>query len=276
AIGMVSMGSGIESVIALQEAIALSRLTGDRLILGYSLEMYFTASRFNDVPGALESAQEGFRIFTEEINDHWGLAMAYQNMVSIAAQKGELSEKEKYFAKLQELMQEAPTSFQTGIFFLGIALDESVRGNYKTAKQLFENGLNIFRRLRNRAFQLIMSSELAHIARHMGDLNHASKIYNETIKGWQDLGNRAAVAHELECFGFLAIAGEEPEAAVKLFGAAEALRDKIQAPMTDYERVEYDHAVAQVRSLLSEAEFNLLWAEGRSMTMEQAIELALG
>jgi tetratricopeptide (TPR) repeat protein len=240
------------------------------------LEMYYTASRFNDAPGAAEAAQEGLIIFTEEINDHWGLAMAYQAMVGIAAQKGDLSEKEKYLGKLKELMREAPTSFQSGIFFLGIGLDESVRGNYKLAKEIFENGLNIFGRLRNRNFHTIFSSELGHIARHTGDPNRAKEIYRETLRAWQDLGNRAAVAHELECFGFLAIAGEEPQAAVKLFGAAEALRDKIQAPMTDYERVEYDHAVAQVRSLLPEAEFNLLWAEGRSMTMEQAIELALG
>jgi hypothetical protein len=45
--------------------------------------------------------------------------------------------------------------------------------------------------------------------------------------------------------------------------------------MTDYERVEYDQAVAQVRSMISESEFNSLWAEGRALTMEQAIRLAL-
>jgi hypothetical protein len=53
----------------------------------------------------------------------------------------------------------------------------------------------------------------------------------------------AAIAHQLECFGFLATAEEELQAAVKLFGSAEALRDKIQAPMTDYERAEYDQVV---------------------------------
>jgi hypothetical protein len=34
--------------------------------------------------------------------------------------------------------------------------------------------------------------------------------------------------------------------------------------------------VAQLRAtIVSEAEFNTLWAEGKSMTMEQAIQLAL-
>ena len=275
ALGMVSMGAGIASVMALQEATAISRITEDRLLLGYCLEMYFTASRFNDVPGALEAAQEGYVIFTEEIPDNWGLGMAYQNMVSIAAQKGDLAEKEKYFRKLKEVMGEAPTSFQAGIFFLGIGLDESVRGNYETAKQIFENGLQIFRRLRNKAFQSIFLSELGHIARHTGDRHGAKEIYRETLRNWQDLGNRAAAAHQLECFGLLAIADEEPDRALKLFGAAEALRERIQAQMTEVERMEYDRALAQLRSLLPEVEFNALWTEGRSMMIEQAIDFAL-
>ena len=57
--------------------------------------------------------------------------------------------------------------------------------------------------------------------------------------------------------------------------AAEALRDKFQAAMTDQERAEYEQSVAQLRAMLVETEINMLWAEGKSMTMDQAIQLAL-
>lgn len=274
ALGTVSIGTG-RAIMPLQEAIAISRFTGDRLMLGYSLEMYSTASRFGEAPGALEAAQEGLSIFSNEVHDHWGLGMAYQNMVSIAIRQGNLVEKETYLRKLKDLVREAPISFQSGIFFLGIGLDESLRGNYEAAKQFFENGLRIFIRLRNRGFQTIFLSELGHIARHTGDIPQAHKIYRETLRNWQDLGNRGAVAHQLECFGFLALHSEEPHRALRLFGAAEALRERIQAPMADAERVEYDAAVVQIRSMLTEADFNSLWVEGRSMSTEQAIDLAL-
>jgi hypothetical protein len=36
-----------------------------------------------------------------------------------------------------------------------------------------------------------------------------------------------------------------------------------------------NHCFAQLRTMLPEAEFNTLWAEGKSITMEQAIQLAL-
>ena len=274
ALGTVGIGTG-RAIMPLQEAIAISRFTGDKLMLGYSLEMYCTASRFGEAPGALEAAQEGLSIFTNEVHDHWGLGMAYQNMVSIAIQQGNLVEKEKYLRKLKELVREAPISFQSGIFFLGIGLDESVRGNYDAAKQFFENGLRIFIRLRNRNFQTIFLSELGHIARHTGDLHQARKIYRETLSSWQDLGNRGAVAHQLECFGFLSLHAEEPDRALRLFGAAEALRERIQSSMAEEERVEYDAAVVQIRSMLTQADFDSLWAEGQSLSTEQAIELAL-
>ena len=45
--------------------------------------------------------------------------------------------------------------------------------------------------------------------------------------------------------------------------------------MTEMERVEYNQSVTQLRAMLPEAEFNALWAEGKSMTMEQAIQWAL-
>ena len=63
---------------------------------------------------------------------------------------------------------------------------------------------------------------------------------------------------------------------MRLYSAAEALREKVQSPMADNERVEYDQSAAHLRAtIVAEAEFNTLWAEGRSMTMEQAIQVAL-
>jgi predicted ATPase/class 3 adenylate cyclase len=274
---LVAMGQGNLPLViqALQEAITISRSTGDKLILGFSLEMYFTTSTMMTVPGGAEAAQEGLSIFTDEVDDKFGLGMAYANMARVAANKGDLKEKQKYSEKLKGLIGELPVSFQTGLIFMGMGMAESRQGNYGTAKTLFEDALNIFKRLRNKNFQMVMTSELGHIARHTGDLNQAKKIYNETIIGWQDLGHRAAIANQLECFAFIAITEEEPQRALKLLGAAEALREKIGSPMANYEVMEYDKEVAQLRGMLNKAESNALWAEGKSMTMEQAIQLAL-
>ncbi len=274
--GMVGMGgAGFPQVLqSFQEAIAISRVTGDKRILGYSLEMYFIASQFNNAPDAPAAAEEGLAILSE-INDWWGIYMATMNMARVASLRGALDEKQKYLALVKERLQGAPLALQSGMFYLTMGFDERWQGNLELAKQHYENGLNIFRRLRNKNFEYVMRSELGHVARTEQDFMQAKEIYRQTILGWQELGARPAIAHQLECFAFIAMAEEEPQRAAKLFGAGEALREKVQSPMSDNERVEYDQSVVQLRSMLAETEFISLWAEGRAMTMEQAIQLAL-
>ena len=62
---------------------------------------------------------------------------------------------------------------------------------------------------------------------------------------------------------------------VRLLGAAEALRQKIEIDMTPPERDEYEKEVADLKANMDENEFVSLWADGRSMTMYEAIELTL-
>jgi hypothetical protein len=153
--------------------------------------------------------------------------------------------------------------------------DEYAHGNYAEAKKIFAEAENLYKRLGSPNYANAMRSETGHAERLAGNLPAARAIYQETIKRWQELGNRSAVAHELECFGSLAISDMQPQRAASLFGAAEALREKCQSPMTDEERVEYDRWVAQVRKALEAAEFEAAWTEGRGMAMEQAVRLAV-
>ena len=259
----------------LREAIATARLAGDKQILGYSLEMYYSASAFMQVPDRDAAAEEGLRIFRDEFDDDFGLGMAELNMTRVAAERGDEGEAQVYFDKLRERIRRTPGSFGVGMFFLAMGMDEEARGNYAAAKKHFEDGLLVFDGIGNLNFQRVLKSELGHLERRAGNLPKARLIYQETIRGWQEVGNRPAVAHQVECFGFIALAEEEPERAARLFGAAEILRKKVDSPMTDQERLEYDRAVAQLRSTLSETEFNARWAEGQALTMDRAIQLAL-
>ena len=139
--GMVGMSHGnMHTVIQdLQDGIAAARAAKDKRMLGYNLEMFYTASQFLNTPGAEEAAREGFGIFTQEIDDkdNWGQSMAYQNMARIAANKGDSIEREKYFAKFKELVQQAPLSLQAGLFYLGTGMNERISGTLRNCKDLF-------------------------------------------------------------------------------------------------------------------------------------------
>jgi hypothetical protein len=53
------------------------------------------------------------------------------------------------------------------------------------------------------------------------------------------------------------------------------MRETISTWMTDLERGEYEPAVASVREKLGAADFSKAWEEGRKLSMDSAVELAL-
>jgi DNA-binding NarL/FixJ family response regulator len=59
--------------------------------------------------------------------------------------------------------------------------------------------------------------------------------------------------------------------AAQLLGAAEALRDAIGVPIPPIESAEYERSISAARVHLGERAFAAAWAQGRSMTAEQAL-----
>ena len=96
------------------------------------------------------------------------------------------------------------------------------------------------------------------------------------IAGFSDMGQLGAVAHQLECFGFLAMARDLNERALKLFGAADALRERAFCLMTSEEQFYFDEQISILRQKMDALQFDRIWASGRALTTEQALELALG
>jgi len=148
-------------------------------------------------------------------------------------------------------------------------------GRLEEAKALFEKAADIYKQLQDRSMLTSCQSEIGHLFRIQGRVYEALKIYRETILTWQELGHLAALAHELECIAYIAAEIEQYERAVRLFGAAEALRELISTSMTPFERREYDPAVKRLRGQLEESHLKAAWHQGRSLTMEEAIQYAL-
>lgn len=122
---------------------------------------------------------------------------------------------------------------------------------------------------------ILAKSDLAHLERRAGNYPGALELYRETIVAFRDFGQRGAVAHQLECFAFIAIAQNQFERALRLLGAAEAWREWASTPMTPDEQVEYQEQVEIVRQQVDPNLFTRTWAEGRALLMEEAVQYAI-
>jgi predicted ATPase/class 3 adenylate cyclase len=263
------------ALIAEEACIALARQLGNKPMLGMSLAVAGSVKiLLGDPAGALAAIEESLNI-ARASGDKYGLGIALGMLAQFSSMVNHDFEAARaYEAEGLALLSGHENSWGAIQFFFASARDASLRGDYPAARARFVKSLPMFQQIGDEHRVNMIQSELAHLERYEGHYQLAEAAYRKTILVWQQLGHRAAVAHQLESFASVAKAQEQAERAARLFGAAESLREKINIPMSPQERLEYDREVSDLRQAMDEKLFASLWAEGRALTMEQAIVYA--
>jgi predicted ATPase/class 3 adenylate cyclase len=187
----------------------------------------------------------------------------------------EVDKAKAYLDEAVRLSVEVGYRWETAFLTFGQARLAANLGDMDTARAKFNEGADIARRMGNKRMVYSNRSELAHALRENGLLDEAYEIYKEVTPGWKDLGHRAAVAHELECIGYILTKKEEPERAVTLLSAAQTIRKAIDMPRTKFEDMEYEKELSTLKGMLGEGKFQTQWDNGGRLSMDAAIELAL-
>jgi len=78
----------------------------------------------------------------------------------------------------------------------------------------------------------------------------------------------------LEGFAILTAAANRPEQAVRLAGAANALRASLQHPISPAENAVLERWLEPARSLLGEDATAIAWRAGQALSAEQAVVCA--
>ena len=84
----------------------------------------------------------------------------------------------------------------------------------------------------------------------------------------------AGTSDTLECLATLAGEGGSHREAARLFGAAAAIRQRMGAVRFKVWDADYEASVGVLRDALGDSEFEAAWAEGASMSIEEAIAYA--
>lgn len=261
---------------AAEEGIALARKTGDKRTLGRCLGVLSLACNFlGDFPSSLRAAEEG-----EAITRQGGFGGELALMLTIISQavyltKHDLVQAKKLLDEAVTLGRDSGFQWANSIAAYGQAHVAMELGDLKTARQKFMESMEYARSMGNKRLVYSSQSDLAHILRQHGELDEPLVTYRDLLPKWADLGHRAAVAHELECIAYILTRKEEPEKAVLLLSAAQSLRKTIEALRTRDEESEYEQEVNLLQTTLGEELFSTKWNEGRLLTMDEVIRLAM-
>jgi predicted ATPase/DNA-binding CsgD family transcriptional regulator/DNA-binding XRE family transcriptional regulator len=142
-----------------------------------------------------------------------------------------------------------------------------------TAMGRFEECLRIARELGNAYVLGWTLSRLGHVALGQGDYRRAAELERESLALAVEVGDTRIVTSCLELFARLAAVLGQSLRAARLFGAVDEVLGGV--PLAPVYRAEHDRLVAASRNALDADAFSAAWAEGRAMSQEQAVSLAL-
>jgi predicted ATPase/class 3 adenylate cyclase len=118
-------------------------------------------------------------------------------------------------------------------------------------------------------------ANIGYIALLEGDAIQAKEMFSLAIQNFHKTNNLIGMVYSIEGSASLYVSQNHFERATRLFAWADAVREKIsdRRPLVEQAPVERDLAV--IHTTLNDEEFEKFSTEGRAMTTEQAIALAL-
>jgi predicted ATPase/DNA-binding CsgD family transcriptional regulator len=221
----------------LQEAVELARAVDDRLNLAWALIWLGIASigEPSEYEDAMTLSEEGLAIF-RELDFKPGIAQALNSI-------GELTR---------------------------------VYGDDKLAQSMYEECLLLVRETGEKRREAMILNNLGCLMMRRTDYIQAEQLFRSALSKRMQVGHdrRGAVTNILFLAGAIAATGD-PERAVRLFGAAEALLEPMGVKLEPGDQPEHDRDLTYVRAHLDDATFQRYWKEGRALSLEQAAAYAL-
>jgi predicted ATPase/class 3 adenylate cyclase len=310
-----SQGDDVAVQILLNESLALFRVLGDRRGSAATLvNMGIAAWRHGDYARATALLEESLTLY-RDIGDADGHADALAWLAAVAREQGDYARAMALFEECLAHWQERGNKGDKGYALNGMGDAVLQQGDVGRAKVLYEEALALGREVENGQLIAFVLSNLGRVAHAQGDTVQARALLEESVAWFRDAGAGLGVAwglphlgrvvgtegdaarattllrealivqqrqgwngvipQSLEYIASLAARQDQPARAARLFGAAEALRTAQGAPLSPVERAAYEHDVAAACAQLDETAFAAVWAEGRGLTMEQAIAYAL-
>jgi tetratricopeptide (TPR) repeat protein len=117
--------------------------------------------------------------------------------------------------------------------------------------------------------------ELARLRRTQGETEQALSLLRESATLHLPLKDIRCASILLEDLGGVLCERGRPIHAARLFAAADGFREVTGKPLTKAQMLTHDRDLASVKQQLAPEDFAAGWAEGRAMTLEQAIVYAL-
>ncbi len=208
------------------------------------------------------------------LGDPWGTANSGWALGYVAVEEGDLTRAQQLLEESVRVFRELGDEHSAVWTTRTLAWTYQKLGDLERARALHEDNLRRARALRDEPAQADLLGSLANIAVSQGRVEDALSMLKENHPIYRDVGDLLGSAVNLCRFArALAFAGRAATAA-RLLSCFEALRKEIGGSEVWVTR-DNQETLTMIRTQLDDAAFAEAWAQGRALTADEAVALAL-
>jgi predicted ATPase/DNA-binding CsgD family transcriptional regulator len=208
------------------------------------------------------------------LGDKWGIATTLTYLGNIAFFAAE-------YDTARRLLEEALGLFRkightwgiaVALYSLGLAL-LSQHENYPAARAHLQDARETLKRMGDLRGLIRVAVGLGRFALDKHDLALARAEWHEGLMLAREVGDQWALAHCLDGFAGLFTLEGRPDLGARLYGVASGLRERIDAALPPVFQAWRDRELPLARSALGNAAFEASFADGRQLTLNEALAL---
>jgi predicted ATPase/DNA-binding SARP family transcriptional activator len=213
----------------------------------------------------------------KELGDPLTIATALQNVGLVDGIRGNFEEARQNLEQSTGIYKDMGASGNAGralsLLFLGdLALKV---GDAERARSVYEETCAILRKHGDLNFLAYTLRRLGQLAWSAGDFQRAQSLCKESLELNEEVGDLRAMCACLAGFAAIAAAQGAHERAAVLAASVEAQLASLGVGLLVTDRTEFDGTLSRLQEALPEKELAGLQKKGRSMSVEEAIDLGL-
>jgi non-specific serine/threonine protein kinase len=236
-----------------------------RLVLG------ILAREQGDYEQARTLLEQSLTVF-QEAGDLRGIGLALLGLSDVARDHGHPEDVIALCRQALALFRETGSAFYACLVLHNLALAARYQGDYQRAEALLAESLSTLPRNVDASTIAEVLTDVGVVALEQGKDDRAQQAFAESLV----TATTWTLGTVLEGLAGVAVAHGHPERAARLFGAAAALRARMGTPRLPANERLYQRHATLTQQALGEERLTMIWEEGRVMTREAAIALALG
>jgi predicted ATPase/DNA-binding SARP family transcriptional activator len=263
-----AQGDARQGILFIEQSQALYESLGDKL--GQAIALEWLSIDRNDRERGKAYIVESLRLY-RELGHLSGIAMCLMDLAALMIDTGDFSSVKPLLEESRMMYRQLGNqAMETWILFLYGRL-AFWQGDYQRANTYFEQCITLYEKV-GVSWSFWVRIQMAYVFLRQGDIVQARETFEISLRQVQ---SENGLIYAIEGIASLHVNQRQHERGARLYAWADARRDKIGDRRPGMEQADFERDLAVIHAKLEEAEFAKFSAEGRAMTVEQAIEFAL-